>query len=704
MNRRTKTQVDDMSSPRKIRVFLHRRIVLVFLLSIALPGVYIGYVGLRSLVQEQGLQRGVLVQSLGRTLEFEIDKLERKLEQSEEGVATSLVASKSPLHLHTLANFAAAYPWIEEVFVFDSLLNLRGPFPFASERLLRWTSLVREGSVRDKAVAAARFEQQGDYNTALSTYRQLLREDLSFKSKIVLNTYLARAAAAIGDQEVARRAYTAIIQADSTFTTAEPIPYAAFAWLEIVEDFVRQKKTNEAWQKSLQFYQRLLEFYSHFSSDQHRYFLQKIHSDISSLIASTMLTDKVRGVLSALEERERLLTRVFSRAAKIQSWLQTQHTTLYAEDPLSGNHHQSLIIDGEFTPISVVFINNSASAERWVVFVVRPEELENKFLLPGLQSGGWAKDFIIAVRRDSLGAVGQQELTSSRMHKTAVLFPSWEITVSSAKASTVEILGMRAPLVSIGFALLVIGIITLGIFIIYRDIRREEELSKMKSEFISNVSHELKTPIAAIRMLADNLRESRIETDARRMEYYQLISKEGARLSHLIENILDFSRIEERRKAFQLERHDLSQIVIDTVCQFKSLVEERAQTISIDVTEALPEVLVDPDAIALAVFNLLDNAVKYSERDTPIYVSVRRNNNSLCIEVEDDGVGISKMEHEKIFEKFYRVHDSEGKKIPGSGIGLTLVREIAQAHNGQVNVQSQLGVGSTFQLLLPIGG
>ena len=693
-----------MGSPRTIRVFLHRRIFLVFLFSIALPGVYIGYVGLRSLVQEQELQRGVLVQSLERTLEFEIDKLERKLEQSEEGVARSLVASKSPLHLPALANFAASHTWIEEVFVFDSLLNLRGPLPFASERLLGWTPLIREKSLLDKVAAAAQFELQGDYNAAFFSYQQLLREDLSLKSKIVLNTYLARAAAAIGDQEVARRAYTAIIQADSTFTTTQPIPYAAFAWLEIVEDLVRQKKTNEALQKSLQFYRRLLEFYSHFSSDQHRYFLQKLHSDISSLTTSTMLTDDVRGALSALEERERLLTRVFSRAGRIESWLQTQQAMLYAEDSLSKIHHHSLTIEGEFTPVSLVFINNPASAERCVVFVVRPEELENKFFLPALQSGDWAKDFIIAVRRDSLGAVSQQELISSKMHKTAVLFPSWEITVSSQKASTVEILGMRAPLVSIGFASLVIGIITLGIFIIYRDIRREEELSKMKSEFISNVSHELKTPIAAIRMLADNLRESRIESEARRMEYYQLISKEGARLSHLIENILDFSRIEERRKAFRLERHDLSQIVSDTVCQFKSLVEERAQTISIDVTEALPEVLVDPDAIALAVFNLLDNAVKYSERDTPICVRVRRSDNSLCIEVEDHGVGISKVDREKIFEKFYRVHDNEGKKIPGSGIGLTLVREIAQAHNGQASVHSQLGVGSTFQILLPIGG
>jgi signal transduction histidine kinase len=693
-----------MGSPRTISVFLHRRIFLVFLFSIALPGVYIGYVGLRSLVQEQELQRGVLVQSLGRTLEFEIDNLERNLEHTEEGAARGLVTSKSPLHLTALANFAASHSWIEEVFVFDSLLNLRGPLPFASQRLLARTPLFREESVQGKSATATQFELQGDYNAAFSAYQQLLREDLSLKSKIVLNTYLARAAAAIGNQEVARTAYGAIIQADSTFTITEPIPYAAFAWLEIVADLVKQKKANEALQKSIQFYQRLLEFYSHFSSDQHRYCLQKIHSEISALTTSTMFTGDVKGALSALEERERLLTRMFSRAGKIESWLQTRHTMLYAEDSLSNIHHQSLMIEGKFTPMSLVFINNSPSTERYVVFVVRPEELESKFFLPALQSSDWAKDFIIALRRDSLGAVSQQELISSKMHKMEVLFPSWEITVSSPKTSTVEFLGMRAPLLSIGFAFLVISILALGMFIIYRDIRREEELSKMKSEFVSNVSHELKTPIAAIRMLADNLRENRIESETRRTEYYQLISKEGARLSHLIESILDFSRIEERRKAFRLERHDLSQIVSDTVCQFKSLVEERSQAISTDITEALPEVLVDPDAIALAVFNLLDNAVKYSERDTPICVRVRRGDNCLCIEVEDHGVGISKVDREKIFEKFYRVHDNEGKKIPGSGIGLTLVREIAQAHNGHAHVHSRLGVGSTFEILLPTGG
>jgi signal transduction histidine kinase len=290
------------------------------------------------------------------------------------------------------------------------------------------------------------------------------------------------------------------------------------------------------------------------------------------------------------------------------------------------------------------------------------------------------------------------------LHAAAVLFPGWEVTVSAKKALTISLFGIRAPLVSIGFGSLVVVVILLGIFSIYREIRREEELSQMKSEFISNVSHELKTPVAAIRMLADNLRENRVETEARAKEYYQLISREGARLSHLIENILDFSRIEEKKRSFRMERHDLTAIVGETVRQFTALVEDRSRVITLDMPADLPQVLIDPDAIALAVFNLLDNAVKYSGRETRINVKISRSDPFVCIAVEDHGVGISRHDQARIFEKFYRGIETDGKKIPGSGIGLTLVKEIALAHHGRVEVRSTLNVGSTFQLILPING
>jgi signal transduction histidine kinase len=693
-----------MGLSRSQRFFLHRRIVLVFLFSVAFPGIYVGYVGLRTVVQEQDLQRGVLVQSLERTLAFEIDKIERTLEGVEESAARDLLASKTPHRLASLADFAASHPWIHEVLVYDSQLSLRGPTPFASPSLGGHPPLNEPKSVREMVDAAKGLELRGNFEAALSSYQSLLTEDLGPNSRIVLNTYIARTAAAVGNQEVARKAYKSIILMDSAFRSTQPIPYAAFAWLEVIDDLVRQNKNQDAMRKTLECYERLLEFYPQFSSDQYRYFLQKIHSRIAFLTKSTMAGEDLRTALRRLEERERSLARLLARGERIEVWLKNQHVTLFAEDLASRVHHHSLLVDGESLPLSLVSIHHRASGARYVIFVVRPEEFLKSLLLPELRAGDWANDLTLGIRHDSLQQADQQELVRSRMHATAVLFPGWDVTVSSKKAPTIRLFGIQTPLLSIGFGSLVVAVILLGIYSIYRDIRRDEELSKMKSEFISNVSHELKTPIAAIRMLADNLRENRVETEARTKEYYQLISREGARLSHLIENILDFSRIEEKRKAFRIERHDLAAIVGETVRQFTSLVEETSQRITITMAEALPQVLIDPDAIALAVFNLLDNAVKYSDRGTSINVRIYRSDGFLCIEMEDHGIGISKADQAKVFEKFYRVHETDGKKIPGSGIGLTLVKEIAQGHHGRVEVHSRPNVGSTFQLLLPING
>jgi signal transduction histidine kinase len=693
-----------MGLSRSHSFVLHHRIVLVFLFFVAFPGVYVGYVGLRAVLQEQELQRAVLVQSLERTLAFEIDKIERTLEGVEERDAEHLLASTTQLHAASLAEFAASRPWIDEVFLFDTRLNLCGPTPFASLSLRSHPELNEPQSVRNAVGAARRLELQGDFEAALYSYQRLLREDLGLQTRIVLNTYVARSAAAAGNLELARKAYTSIILLDSTFRISQPIPYAAFAWLEIIEDLVRQNKSHDALQRTVQCYGRLLQFYSRFSSDQYRYFLQNVHARIASLTNSTTPGEDSRTTLRQLEEREHSLARLLSRGERIEVWLKNQHAAPSGEDSASRVRHYSLHLDGESTPLSLVPVHNRATVVHYVVFVVRPEELRNSVLLPALRAGDWANDLTVVIRRDSLPSTDQEELVRSRMHTTAVLFPDWEVTVASATVPTVRLFGIQAPLLSIGFGSLVVAVILLGIYSIYRDIRREEELSTMKSEFISNVSHELKTPIAAIRMLADNLREQRVATEARAKEYYELISREGARLSHLIDNILDFSRIEEKRKSFRLELNDPAAVVSETVRQFRSLVEERSQVITLEVPEGLPKIPIDPDAIALAVFNLLDNAVKYSGRGAPVTARIRRTDRFLCIEVEDHGIGIPASDRERIFEKFYRVHETDGKKIPGSGIGLALVKTIAQAHHGKVEVQSQLNVGSTFRLMLPING
>jgi signal transduction histidine kinase len=247
----------------------------------------------------------------------------------------------------------------------------------------------------------------------------------------------------------------------------------------------------------------------------------------------------------------------------------------------------------------------------------------------------------------------------------------------------------------------VIVLIAFGIVFILRDISREERISVMKSEFIANVSHEIKTPIATIRTLAENLNEGWVTGKEKQGEYFHLIEREAERLTHLVENILDFSRIERAKKTYRMENVSIGDATKKAIERFRLLVDGHGVIIKENIENDLPLLMLDSEAYEQVLLNLLDNAVKYSREDKVIEVSAYHKNNSIIIEVSDHGIGISKKDIEKIFEKFFRSAMPDGRKIPGSGIGLTLVKEIVEAHGGKIEVESETGKGSTFKLSFP---
>ncbi len=220
---------------------------------------------------------------------------------------------------------------------------------------------------------------------------------------------------------------------------------------------------------------------------------------------------------------------------------------------------------------------------------------------------------------------------------------------------------------------------------------------------ISNVSHELRTPLASIRVFGEFLHLGRATAAEKVREYGEYIEAESRRLSRLVDNILDFSRIESGRKRYRLEVADLREIVRDTVKAFE--VRLRQEGISVDVRgpdEPLPAVRADPDAIAQALANLLDNAVKYSCGAPDVAVELGQRNGSVTLAVRDRGPGISPEDQERIFEKFYRVSTGLVHDVKGSGLGLAIVKHVVEAHQGMVVVESKPGAGSTFTIELPV--
>jgi signal transduction histidine kinase len=232
--------------------------------------------------------------------------------------------------------------------------------------------------------------------------------------------------------------------------------------------------------------------------------------------------------------------------------------------------------------------------------------------------------------------------------------------------------------------------------------RREAEIAQLKSDFVANVSHDLKTPLSVIRMFGETLEMDRVPDEARREEYYRVITRESERLSRLIDNVLDFSRIERGRQTYDMARTAIEPLVRDTLDVFAYPLAQQGFKIETRVAPDLPDVLMDADAVGQALANLIDNAMKYSDARRSITVAAARVGDELAITVTDEGIGIAAKEQGKIFEKFYRVGRSETQGRRGSGIGLALVRHIAEAHRGRVTVESRPGEGSRFTLWLPM--
>ncbi len=244
-------------------------------------------------------------------------------------------------------------------------------------------------------------------------------------------------------------------------------------------------------------------------------------------------------------------------------------------------------------------------------------------------------------------------------------------------------------------------VLAFGLWLTYRNVSKEIALARLKSDFVSNVSHELRTPLSLIRLYAETLEMGRLKTPEKFQEYYQIIRKESERLTALINNILDFSRIEAGRKEYDFRETDLRELVRNTLESYRYQIEQHGFTLE-EKIEPVPPVRVDREAVARSVVNLVNNALKYSQDRKYIGVNLYKENGSVKLEVIDHGIGIPDKEQEKIFEKFYRVGDPLVHNTKGSGLGLSLVRHIAHAHGGDVSVDSTPGQGSKFTIVLPI--
>jgi signal transduction histidine kinase len=291
--------------------------------------------------------------------------------------------------------------------------------------------------------------------------------------------------------------------------------------------------------------------------------------------------------------------------------------------------------------------------------------------------------------------------STSRMVPLSGPFERFLVRVTPTRSAPIA-LAARFVTVEVTFIALMGLAIVLATLFGLRVILRQVELAQMKAGFVSNVTHELKTPIALIRLSVETLELGRVRGPEDTAQFLGTISRETHRLEQLVNNILDFARLEAGKQIFKFEAVDAGRVVRNTLEAFSPRLEHQNFQVQVDLPEALPRVRADATALSHSLLNLLDNAVKYSKERREIRVTAGTRDHAVWIAVKDRGIGIAAEDRARVFEKFVRLDTGLVHEVKGAGLGLTLVDQIMRAHGGRVEVESTPGEGSEFRLVVPI--
>jgi signal transduction histidine kinase len=280
--------------------------------------------------------------------------------------------------------------------------------------------------------------------------------------------------------------------------------------------------------------------------------------------------------------------------------------------------------------------------------------------------------------------------------------PKWKLLINENKPGFISTLLKEGSGIYLFIFILIALLMVLGFLFTIYSLNMELRLNKLKSEFISNVSHELKSPLTSIRMMTEMLYHNRVLSEERKHEYYSTMLEESEHLSHLIDNILDFSKMDDDRKKYDFIDLDMNELLIKFLESFRERLPEPGFDIRYNPPDRVPVIRADKNAILQVFYNLIDNAIKFSGTSRQIDVSLFPGVDTLLFCVKDYGIGISSKEQEKVFDRFYRGDEPQRLGIKGSGIGLAIVQKIIVAHKGLMTLESKPGEGSTFCVHIPI--
>jgi signal transduction histidine kinase len=587
-------------------------------------------------------------------------------------------------------------PYVLSVESSPDFVDLLSPSSFDCSSLEQTNRMIElRRDLEDRMLKAGALEQRDkDYKGALEIYAGIALETAAPDYAATGKIGMARCLHDLGDHENSVRIWLEIMDESPTLRFSNDVPVVQIAVEEAVACLKAMEKYPEAADVCLRFYQRLLDGSYSLVKREYRRYVAEVREKYETIEDTGKLPPECRLRYDALKTRE---AEANESAAFFEFIADTlpEHLTYSMENGTAGASEYFRRQTGdEFWTLCYRRVAGRAGLPVAVGFM-----LDSRYFLGS----------VVPRHMEQLGLTGRAEVVppGAPASPTAAFETPFTESLAgyavrgfkSAGASAADTTGFLYGYLALIIALILV--IFAGVLISLRNIGREIELAKLKNDFVANVTHELKTPLTSIRMFSEMLKLGRVPSDVKRQEYYNLIAAESERLTRLINNILDFARIEEGRKEYKMEAMDAASVVSKAVESFRPFAEGKGFEIRFDAAKDLPPVRADADAVAQAVINLLSNAQKYSGDSRIIEVNVFSYEDGVAVRVTDHGIGISREEQAKLFEKFYRVGDHLSSEVAGTGLGLTLVDRIVKAHGGDVGVQSAPGEGSAFTIYLP---
>jgi len=699
-----------------------RRIVLLFGLGIVLPSLLLGYLAFRGIQNDRALVEKERLEDTRRAADRVLRAVDDAITSVEEALANTVAD-----HLETpfaelapaLEKLATGNPLVEQFFYLKDFKDIRFPIaglPYVADgRRETGPSWPADLSNSAGIESAQRLEfRQKDYPRALAAYRQALRRASDPRLEGLILNALARVQRKSGLLKEAVSTYENIVRGHGGVIIPGGMPLGPSASLEIcalsreLGDFAKSLRTSLGLYKSLLGREWTLE------RAEFDFFVQRAKTLIEEVLAAKppgLNLPAFRSEFQTLEteeaaqrnETERMIAFEEGSAPALDAKLRggtDESDRSFSRLTLDiGSHSYFVSLVRPTAPAG------SGSNEAWGI-IIDAERLRENALRPALRDNfrpgetTWAvigKDGAVVLSSENPPA-GPVTLRTNFVSNT----PDWTLEFHQPPPRLIRtFLLSRRGLYSFVF-LLIAGILVFGLALTIRSVSHELELARMKSDFVSTVSHEFKSPLTSIRQLAEMLQAGRVPSEERRQQYYDVLLEQSERLALLTDNILSLAKIEEGRAEFAFETTDVSALLTNVVSSIQERVRHEGFDIEMKVQGPLPLVALDRTALSQAITNLIDNAIKYSGDSRKIRVGASVEGQSLAIVVQDFGVGIKKEDIDRVFERFFRGGDELTRTVKGSGLGLTLVKEIVEAHRGRVQVESEPGKGSIFSIRLPL--